>query len=133
MPVPDNERFEHYLRQFRPIAAEPLPLPRPRTITRRWHWFAFAAAATTVLLVTTIVLFKTRSNPAPSHNAPIAKYAEQLVNAPRLTSRSTSGDLEHARTFEDALDSIAFTRQRISLAKGTQSALAALGKEDFKL
>jgi hypothetical protein len=39
VPTFDDERFEHYLSQFRPVAADPLPIEqRSPAIRLRPHW-----------------------------------------------------------------------------------------------
>ena len=136
MPIPDDERFERYLREFKPVAADPLPIEkRKRVIWRSWA-FAFSAAAALIALIALVYAVRLQHRPAgePSALGP-AKSAtvEQLANAQPLTLQGANDLLTHAPSFQAALDGVAFHRERANLPQGSGSALATLSKEDIKL
>jgi hypothetical protein len=131
VPIPDDERFERYLRQFQPVAAEPLPLGKRARAIWRWWVFALPAAALAVLVSVLAVFFHRR--PAQSPSAKNMVGIEQVTNAQPLTLGRANHLLAHAPSFKAALDGVAFQRQRSPLSGGTRSALATLSKEDIKL
>ncbi|PYV24716.1 MAG: hypothetical protein DMG24_10715 [Acidobacteria bacterium] len=134
MPTPDDERFEHYLKQFRPLAPESLQSEKHGRAARRPFVFAaWAAAAATVLVVALLTMHPLHK---PTHSADgTASLArdEQLANAQSLTIGSANALLAHAPSFKAAVDLVAFQRQAAQLPKGTHSALAVLSKEKNKL
>ena len=133
MPIPDDEQFERYLRQFKPLAADPLPVARRRpALTRFWLYFVPAAAAIAVLLVLFFTL-RGRSKPVIARQAKSPAGSEELATSQPLTLQQANELLAHAPCFTAALDNVAFQRQRRKLPQGSLSALAALSKEDIKL
>ena len=133
VPIPDDERFERYLRRFRPVAAEPLPIERRARAIWRWWVFALPAAATLALLVASVLGIHFRRRSAQSPSAKNMVGIEQVTNTRPLTLGRASDLLAHAPSFKAALDGLAFQRQRSQLSEGTRSALASLSKEDIKL
>jgi hypothetical protein len=133
VPIRDDEQFERYLRQFKPVAAGPLPAARRRSaLVRSWLYFVPAAAAVAVLLV---LMFtpRGRSKPVIAPQAENSAGAQELATAQPLTLQQANELLTHAPSFSAALDNVAFQRQRRKLPQGSLSALAALSKEDIKL
>ena len=134
MPNPDEERLEAYLRQFRPLAPEPLPDVRPGRVARRWPEIARWAAVAATIFVLTVLVFQTRRGKMPPTDATrIFKVAEGVKNPPALTLGRANELLAHAQSSRAAFDSLAFQSRALPLSKGTQSALAALSKENLKL
>jgi hypothetical protein len=133
VPIPDDERFERYLRQFRPVAAEPLPLSKRARSIWRWWVFVLSAAAALAVLVASVLVIHFRRSPAQSPSAKNMVGIEQVANAQPLTLGRANHLLAHAPSFKAALDGVAFQRQRNPLSEGTRSALASLSKEDIKL
>ena len=131
MPIPDEERFEHYLKQFRPLAPEPLHAETPaRTIRRPFVLAVWATAAAAVLIVAVLALYFRTGRPQA-----IEKVAgtEQLVNAQPLTIRSANALLASSSSFKAAVDEMAFEPKATPLSKEKHSALAVLSKEKTKL
>lgn len=132
MPISDHEQFEKYLRQFKPLAADPLPMGQRRpALARFWLYFVPAAAATALL----VLLFTLRGRTKPVI-APLARGSagsQELATSQPLTLQQANELLAHAPSFSAALDNVAFQRQRRKLPQGSLSALAALSKEDIKL
>ena len=135
MPIPDDERFERYLREFKPVAADPLLLERRKPLIWRSWVFAFSATAL-IALVALLFMARLRRQPA---GAPSARRTAQpaalheLANSQPLTLQRANDLLTHASSFKAALDGVAFHRQRTNLPQGSESALANLSKEDIKL
>ena len=133
MPIRDDEQFETYLREFKPVAAGSLPAARRRSVPVRFClYFVPAAAAVAVLLVLMFTL-RGRSKPVIAPQAKNSAGIQELATAQPLTLQQANELLAHAPTFSAALDNVAFQRQRRKLPHGSLSALAALGKEDIKL
>src|ERR1700730_6528496 len=59
--TPDDEKFERYLKQFRPLAAEPLPVARPKRPTVRW--FVPVSAAGAVIMGVAVLGLHSRPKP----------------------------------------------------------------------
>jgi len=135
VPIPDDEQFERYLRQFKPVAADPLPLARRPALGRFWFYVVPAAAAIALLLVLFFML-RERARPAiaPQAKSPATPAArEELAISQPLTLHQANELLAHSPSLASALDNLAFQRQRRKLPQGSLSALAALSKEDIKL
>ena len=133
MPIPDDEEFKRYLRHFRPVAARPLPVEKQAGTRSRWRAFAVPAVAALAVVVALLVAIRLRPKPAARPLGSNSASVQQLTNSQPLTFGRTNDLLNHAESFEAAVDSVAFERQRSPLTRGTQSALTALGREDFKL
>ena len=135
MPIPDDEQLEKYLRQFKPLAPDPLPTGARRRLWRVWFYAVPAAAAIALLLV---VLFRLRGPSRPviapqAGSSAVSEAGNDLVTSQPLTLQQANGLLSRAPSFTEALDDIAFHRQHRKLPQGSLSALAALSKEDIKL
>lgn len=134
MPIPDDERFEAYLKQFRPMAPKSLPSVRERSGVRRWFVFARWAVAIVALLVLAILVMHPRPEPAPSaHRTQASTRIEEVKNLRPLTLGNADELLAQSPSFKAAIDRLAFQPQTIPLSKGRQSALAVLSKENQKL
>jgi negative regulator of sigma E activity len=131
--TPDDEQFEHYLKQFRPLAAEPLPIARPKRPTVRWFVPVAVAAAGAVIMVVVVLGLHSRPKPTPATDA-VDSFAriELLRNSEPLTIRSANALLASAPSFKEAVDRVAFQFQVTPLSKDTHSALAALSQEETK-
>jgi len=130
MPMPDDDQFERYLRQFRPIIAEPLPVGSRRPV-RLWLWSlaATAALALVIAAVLAIRFHRKSATPVLTERAPAL---EQLTSAQPLTLRHADDLLAHATSYASAMDGLAFQSERIQVPPGSESALETLGKENFK-
>jgi len=129
VPIPDDERFERYLKQFRPAAAEPLLGQQGRTVPRRWV-FAFAAAAALAVLAASVVAIRLHRRPASSAGAESAAGVQQLTSVPPLTLGRANDLLIHAPSFKSAIDQLPFQPERRQVPEGAQSALAVLSQEE---
>jgi hypothetical protein len=131
VPTLDDERFETYLKEFRPIVPDPLP-----AIERKqeyWHSSALRlwAVGLATIVILCVVAFRIVSS----------RVAKKLSNPPSielvlpkqpLTMRDANALLASAPSYKAAVDSMAFHNQG-SIPKDKQSALAVLAKEKIKL
>lgn len=137
MPIPEdakNEKFENYLRRFRPVEAAPLSLPQSRPVWRRW--FVIPATVGAVAAVLLILFVTSRRPTAPPTIGGIDHQAvdvQRSAQSQPLTISSARALLAQSPSIKTALDGMAFTKQSMSLQPGEQSALNILGKEKTKL
>ena len=129
MPVPDEERFEAYLREFRPLAAEPM---RGSVVARQDRWLvagACAVAAAAALAVLGLYPWRAGSR---SHTAR-PSLAHELPRAPEaLTMGTANAVLTKSASFGAAIDALVFPLAA-TYPKSPNSALAVLSKEENKL
>jgi hypothetical protein len=118
----DDEKFERYLKQFRPVEAEPLPGEKPQHT--RLQPFVFAAAAAVLVIIFTGAAFwyrHTSMTPAP--------YAE----APPTLGQAEAA-LAQDSSFDEALNRLeraSKPQPKPKPANHTQSALQVLGREEL--
>jgi len=67
VPTLDDDRFEAYLKQFRPCVPEPLPGVEPRQRARRMFILGAWAAAAVVVLVLGALTLHIHTNRARAH------------------------------------------------------------------
>jgi hypothetical protein len=133
VPTPDDEQFEAFLRQFRPLVPETLAsrdrAPQSRNSFVLGAWISAAAA---VLITVGFTVHLRSHRAAVSHPASNAASAQQPVPSQPLTLRSANALLA-APSFKAAVDHMAFHSQTIPLPRGQQSAIAVLSQEKIKL
>jgi hypothetical protein len=133
VPTPDDERFEVYLKQFRPLFPDPMPTEgRGQALRRSFVLRAWIAAVAAILIVGAISLH-IRSNRVAAPNTASEAPSHKLVPLQPLTMRSANALLATAPSFKAVVDDLAFRSESLTLPKGKQSALAVLGKEKIKL
>ena len=137
MPTPEDERFERYLKQFRPLAPETLQIEKHERATRlpsvfaKWTAVAAAAAA---MLIAAVLTNQSRLKPTHSLSGTGSPATvERLTSLQPLTIGSANALLARAPSVKAAVDQVAFQSEATPLSKGTQSALAVLSKENIKL
>ena len=124
MSTSDDQQFEEYLKQFRPLAPESLQIGNHGRTTRRRAVFAAWAAATAVLIAAVIMMWP-RSKPTYlGEGTRSLAELEQLTNSQPLTIGSANVLLANAPSVKAAVDLVAFQPRTTQLPKGTQSALA---------
>ena len=133
MPLSDDERFENYLKQFRPLSPEALHIEKRRGARRRPPVLGVWAAAA-VVLITVVLMMWPRSKPThvEQGTGSLAEF-EPLSNPQPLTLGSANALLARAPSFKAAVDQLAHRPQTEQLAEGTQSLLTVLSKEDTHL
>ena len=129
---PIDEKFEAHLKQFRPVAPQPLPVERRVHAPQRWFVLAAWAAAAAAVVAVAVLGFHAR----PGRIAPpVETFAivDQLVKPQSLTIRTANALLARAPSFKEAIDQMAFPPKPAPLPADKHSALAELSKEKIKL
>ena len=125
MPILDDEQFERYLKEFRPLAPESLQIEKqPSKARRPFLAIAWVAACAASLLLAFLLWH--RPKPAQPANAP------QLASSPSLTIGRANALLAHAPSLKEAFDELSFQPRPVSQPQGKQSALAVLSKDNIK-
>jgi hypothetical protein len=132
VPNLEDERFEAYLTQFRPLFPDALPtVRRERAIRRHWALAAWSAgiAGTIVLGVVSFRIASSRAREETGNPQSVS------VRAPiqPLTMRNANALLSAAPSYKAALDEMAFHHPNSTVARDKQSALAVLAKEKIRL
>jgi hypothetical protein len=131
MKTPDDDasliQFESYLRQFQPIAAEPLHLASGSAVMPHWKAISFLGVAALVAILG--IGFHSKETELANRPLTQTTSVEQLNAAP-LTLRTANLLLRRSDSFKAAIDQVAF---RHTIVKDARSALVELGKEKDKL
>ncbi len=129
----DDDKFESFLREFRPRRPRPLTIDSlERTRTRRFMAWAGAAAA---IVVAAILLFiakhgqKQPGSPDTARNSAPVEFASPEP----LTIASANALLAQSPSVKAAVDQMAFSPQSAQVPEGKHSALAVLSEEKIKL
>lgn len=126
MPVHhDDEHFERYLKQFRPLAPEPLASEGHSFVRRR----PVLAACVATAAVAAVLLFAHLN----WNHSPVARRTPppvgQITQLEPLTIGRANASLAHAASFKAGIDRQAFQVEGGQTSKGEHSALAVLSKE----
>lgn len=135
MQLNDDEKFESFLREFRPR--------RPRLLTidsleltrrRRFVHMAWAGAAVAIV-VAAVILFIAKHGPKQPSTPDMARDSApvELTSQEPLTIASANALLAQAPSVKAAVDQMAFSPQSTQVPKGKHSALAVLSEEKIKL
>jgi hypothetical protein len=125
----DDEQFEARLKEFRPLAAEPLPVEQASRARRRKFVLAACAAAIVLAVVAAVTIQQQKKQSRALQ--PTVNVAA-TAGGRTLTIRRANELLARAPSVKSALDDLAFQHRARQLPSGTQSALAVLGVEDLK-
>ena len=131
MPVRDDEQFEKYLKQFRPVAPEALAVKEQVRVRQRPLLFA-GWAAVAVLLAVMVSVFLHRPPQRPGEARTSKPGVEELNNPQPLTIAKANALLAKAPSFKAAVDNMAFQSESKPISEGRYSALALLSKEETK-
>lgn len=129
---PDDERFETYLKQFRPLmpdefpVSEMKPAPRPHSVPVVWAVGGVVAMA--ILGVATVRVLNHRVTGESNHSAKV-----KLLAPTPLTMRRADALLATAPSYKAVMNELAFPPKSSTVPNDKQSALAVLGKEKIKL
>jgi hypothetical protein len=132
--VPDSgdERFETYLKQFRPLVPDPLPAKEIRPEPRRRLVLTICTVgivvAMMILGVTTLRVLNHRITRESDQSATV-----KGVEPTPLTMRRANALLATAPSYKAVMNELAFPVKSSTVPKDKQSALAVLGKEKIKL
>lgn len=131
MPDLDDQQFENYLRQFRPLMPDGLPadeisrVPRRRFIVAIW---ALGAIAIVAFAVAGLLIVHRRVGGETNHFASV-----EFVSPQRLTMRDANAMLATSPSYKAVMNQLAFPPKTSTIPKDKLSALAVLGKEKIKL
>ena len=132
MPTPDDERFERYLKQFRPLLPDALPTSTPERSSRR-HWvFGIWSAGAAALIILGLIGFRAKHSRVferPGNPQPVSIASPMRP----LTMREVNSLLATAPSYKAVLDEMAFHSQSSTVLKDKHSAVAVLSKEKMKL
>lgn len=123
----DDDKFEVYLKQFRPRSPEPLPVVTRGRHVRR----ALAVGSWAVALVLTGVLLATSWTAKPPHSSAGAgdRTTFQTADFHPLTIRTANELLDRAPSLQAAMNQLLLDSGENTIPK-SQSAFAALSKEN---
>ena len=134
MPTLDDERLEAYLKQFRPLAPEPLSTVGTSHRARRTFVLgAWATAAVAILVIGALTLPIRTDRARVTETIGNVGNPEHLMEDQPLTMRSANALVAKAPSFKAMVDDMAFRSQTVPLPKGKHSVVAVLGKEKIKL
>jgi len=134
VPIRDDEQFEKYLKQFRPVAPEALTVKEQIRARRRPLLFAAWAAVAAAIVAAVMLSWRFYQHPSPvRETGVIGPNVERLVNPQPLTIARANALLASAPSFKAAVESVAFQSESRPLSEGRHSALAVLSKEESKL
>jgi hypothetical protein len=132
--IPDDEQqFERYLRQFRPVALEPLMAKKQtRSLRRSLVLTAWAATAAAILLAAMLSVVLHKPTPPAQDVSKRRPGMEEFSNPQPLTIASANALLADAPSFKAAVDNMAFQQKSKPISNGRYSLLALLSKEEVK-
>lgn len=124
----DDDKFEVYLKQFRPRAPEPLPVVMRGRHVRR----ALAVGSWTVAIGLTGALLATSWTAKPPHSPTRAgdRAAFQTADFHPLTIRAANELLDRAPSVQAAMNELLLDSEEKTIPK-SQSAFAALSEENI--
>lgn len=125
MPILDDEQFESYLKEFRPLAPESLQIEKQPSPARHPFVLMTWAAACAAALLLAFLLWH-RPKPAQPQSA------QQVAASQSLTIGRANALLAHAPSLKQAFDDLSFQPKPASQPQGKQSALAVLSKDNIK-
>jgi hypothetical protein len=127
VPISEDERFESYLRNFRPLPPSPPTRRRASGNVRRFLISAVPAAA---ILIAALLGFHfwTRLR-YPSATSAGVRKANSIPMAGPLTAGSANAALFRNSSVKAALDQMAFSARSTQLSAGQVSTLELLGEE----
>lgn len=125
MPILDDEQFESYLKQFRPLAPDSLRIEKQPSRARR-PFVVMAGSAAWAASLLLVFLWWYLRRPAQPGSVP------QVVASQSLTIGRANSLLVHAPSLKQAFDELSFQPQPASQPQGKQSALAVLSKDNIK-
>lgn len=132
MPDSDDERFETYLKQFRPLLPDALPAKGIGPDRRRRLVFTICAVGSVIAMVILGVATLRVRNQRITGESDQSVTVNGVEPTP-LTMRSANALLANAPSYKAAMNELAFPVESSTIPKDKQSALAVLGKEKINL
>jgi len=130
VPNPDDERFEIYLKQFRPAMPDALPVSGIRPVPRRHLVLAIWAVGVVAMVILGVAGLRILN-----HRIAVDSNRSGSVEwvGPPLTMHDANALLAKAPSYRVLMNDLAFRPNSSTLSKNKQSAFAVLGKEKIKL
>jgi hypothetical protein len=124
----EDERFESYLRNFRPLPPSPPPRRRTRGKVRRFLISALSAAAGVLIAALLGFHFWARHRPSSATSEDRPKANSIPVAGPLTTERANAAIFRNS-SVKAGLDQMTFPVRSNRLSAGEVSALEMLGEE----
>ena len=131
MPNLDDERFEKYLKQFRPLAPDGLPAEIRRAPRRHSALAISAVGATAIVIIGVASLWIV--NDRITHQSNHSASVNLPTRTPSLTMRDANELLVKAPSYKAVMNELAFPPKSSASSNDKQSALAVLSEEKIKL
>jgi hypothetical protein len=129
VPTPDDEQFETYLKQFRPLLPDALPTTtRERALPRSWT-FAILGAGVAAVLILGVIGIRMIPSRVSGNPQPVSVASPMQP----LTMRDANSLLATAPSYKTVLNEMAFHPRPSTVPNDQQSAVAVLSKEKIKL
>ena len=132
MLIRDDEQFEKYLKQFRPVAPDALPVKEQDRARRSLLFAAWATVGAAILLAVMVSVFLHWLPHRPGEVRTSRPGVEELNNPQPLTIAKANALLAQAPSFKAAVDNMAFQPESKPISEGRYSALALLSEEEIK-
>jgi hypothetical protein len=131
VPNLDDERFEKYLKQFRPLAPDRLPIEIRHAPRRHLALAIWAVGAMAIVIIGVASLWIV--NHRITHQSSDAASVKLPARTPSLTMRDANDLLVKAPSYKAVMNELAFPPKSSTISNNKQSALAVLSKEKIKL
>jgi hypothetical protein len=132
VPIRDDEQFEKYLKQFRPVAPDVLQVKKQVRARRPLLFAAWAAVVAAILVAAMVSLFLHWPPHRPGEVINSRPGVEELNDPQPLTIAKANALLAEAPSFKAAVDNMAFQSESKPISEGRYSALALLSEEETK-
>lgn len=133
MPEPnEDERFEKYLKKFRPLMPDGLPVDEISRAPRRRFVLAIWVVGAVAVVVLVLVMLRNLNHQFGGESDRSAAVNLPAPTTP-LTMRDANALLATAPSYKAVMNQLAFRPKTSTVPKDKQSALAVLGKEKIRL
>jgi hypothetical protein len=132
VPNLDDERFEIYLKRFRPAMPDPLLVGESRPAPRRPFVFATWAVGAVAIVILGVASLRIFNHPIAVDSSRSGSV-QGLGSTPPLTMRDANALLRKAPSYKALMNELALHPKSSTFSKNRQSAFAVLGKEKTKL
>jgi hypothetical protein len=131
VPIPDDEQFEGYLKEFRPLTADPLLPERRRGRSRRVFVFAaFGGVCAGAIVLALLVLRHAPASDRSKTGSAVLTGALKIPSQQPLTIGRADALIARARSFQAAVDQMSFESSAAPKSDGKESAFSVLSKEE---
>jgi hypothetical protein len=134
---PDDERFEIYLKKFRPLMPDALLVSERRPVPRRRFVLAIGVAGALAMVIIGIASLRIFHHPMAVDSDRSGSLRSSSLQwpapTPPLTMRDANALLAKAPSYKALMNELALRPNGSTPSKKKQSAFAVLGKEKIKL